>query len=216
MPSNVAEYPLGAPSLSGTDITVDTMLNEPTRITRFLSDITMQKLWADRIFAATGTAETGYLIYDQLEANQLYPDRDVQDLAPGAELPIITSSRPTPKVATADDLGGKIFITDAARRRNDQTALRTQLTQLGNAITRRVHAKAIAQLDATIAARPALQVAGHNWATVVTTGSSATSAQGHPSGPVGRSAQRDEPVDRHGRVTGGAHDHDPDRVGRLR
>lgn len=178
--ANVAEYPLAAPSLSGADITVDMMLNEPTRITRFLSDITMQRLWANRVFTPTGTAETGYLIYDQLEANQLYPDRDVQELTAGAELPIITSSRPTPKLAVAGDLGGKIFILDAARRRNDQNALKTQLIQLGNAITRRVHAKAIATLDAELAARPALLVAGHNWSTVVTTGSSATSAQGWP------------------------------------
>jgi hypothetical protein len=33
------EYPLSAPTVSGNNITVDLMLNQPTRITRYLSDL---------------------------------------------------------------------------------------------------------------------------------------------------------------------------------
>ena len=41
MAQNAAAYPLAAPTVSGSTITVETMLNQPTRITRYLSDITL-------------------------------------------------------------------------------------------------------------------------------------------------------------------------------
>ena len=38
----------------------------------------------------------GAVIYDQATENELYLDRDVQEVAPAAEFPIVTSSRRAP------------------------------------------------------------------------------------------------------------------------
>ena len=90
LPAQIA-HPLAPPTVSGTSITVDTMLKQPTRITRLLMDMTLQRFVADRIFASAGGVTGGSVIYDSLEANDLYMSRDVERVAPGAEFPILTS-----------------------------------------------------------------------------------------------------------------------------
>src|SRR5690554_2512390 len=52
--TNPVAHPLAAPVVSGTEITVDVMLQQPTRITQFLMDITLQRFVLDRLFASAG------------------------------------------------------------------------------------------------------------------------------------------------------------------
>lgn len=196
MADNAYPYPLAAPTVSGTTITVEMMLEQPTRITRYISDITLQRFWFDRVFSAGGGVSGGSIIYDQLVANDLYPTRDVQNVEPGAEFPVITSDDPTPLVAKVEKFGGKAFITDEAVRRNDSGKLQRNLNKIGNAIVRKLHTKAIAVLDAEIAARSsALSVVGNNWNTVVTGGSSQSNASLWPLADLGKVqtlAEKDE------------------------
>lgn len=175
VPAPVA-HPLGPPVVSGSTITVDTMLNQPTRVTRMIMDLSLQRFIADRVFASAGGVSGGAVIYDQEVANELYADRDVQRVAPGEEFPLITSSRRTPQVALVEKWGGKVYVTDEARDRNNSVALTNQLRQLANTIVRKINARAIAELEAAIAAFPSQTFAGHDWSTVVTTGSSASNS----------------------------------------
>src|SRR4051812_12527044 len=80
LPSQVA-HPLAPPTLSGTLITVDTMLNQPTRITRMIMDMTLQRFVADRIYTSSGGVSGGAVVYDSVEANDLYTSRDVERVA---------------------------------------------------------------------------------------------------------------------------------------
>src|SRR3954469_22697122 len=130
MPVATVAHPLGPPVISGTTITVDTMLNQPTRVTRMIMDLTLQRFIADRVFASAGGVSGGAVVYDQAILNELYTDRDVQRVAPGEEFPIITSSRQAPKLAQVEKWGGKVFVTDEARDRNNSVALTNQLRQL--------------------------------------------------------------------------------------
>src|SRR5574343_628975 len=57
------QHPLGPPTVSGTDITVDQMMNQPTRVTRMLMDLTLKRFLADRIFASAGGVTGGAVIY---------------------------------------------------------------------------------------------------------------------------------------------------------
>lgn len=159
------EYPLGTPSVSGNNITVDLMLKEPTRINRYISDIALQKFYADRIFAAAGGVSGGALLYTQLTANDLYPTRDVQEVEPGAEFPEVTFDRPEPRVATVKKIGGKFRITDEARDRNDLTVIQNEGAKIGNTVQRNIHTRAIAALEASITEIGApVQVTGVSWA----------------------------------------------------
>jgi hypothetical protein len=177
-PSSVA-HPLGPPTVSGTQITVEMMLNQPVRITRMISDLSLQRFIADRVFSNGGGVTGGAVIYDVAEANELYAARDVERVAPGAEFPLVTSEQRVPKVAEVEKWGGKVFITDEARDRNNTAMFTRQMRQLTNTIVRKINARCIEELTAAITTY-SQTTTGHDWGAVVTTGASATSAADWP------------------------------------
>jgi hypothetical protein len=186
----VGPHPLAAPTVSTTTITVDTMLNQPTRITRMLMDMTLQKFVADRIFAGGGGVTGGAVIYDSVEANDLYASRDVERVAPGAEFPIITSARRAPGVAEVEKWGGKVWISDEARLRNDSVLFTNQLRQLGNTIVRKINARAIQVLEAMFTAYPSRVVASvGNWQAVTPYGATPTAPAGWPAADFAKAAE---------------------------
>lgn len=174
-----APHPLGPPTVSGSNITVDTMLNQPTRVLRMIMDLSLQKFIADRVFASAGGVQGGAVIYDEAVLNELYATRDVEIVAPGMEFPIITSDRQVPKVATVNKWGGKVWVSDEARDRNNSTAFTNQIRQLTNTVIRKINQKAIAVLEASITAS-GQTVTGRNWSTYNPNGSSATAPQQGP------------------------------------
>ncbi|WP_341258221.1 major capsid protein [Gordonia malaquae] len=161
------EYPLGSPTLSGNSITVDLMLKEPTRINTYLSNIALKGYFAERIFANGGGVSGGALVYNQLTENDLFPSRGAQEVAPGAEFPEVTFDRPEPKTAQVRKLGGKFRVTDEARDRNDLSAIQAEGVKLGNDIQRQLHARALSELEASIAANPSTTGAGVSWADAI-------------------------------------------------
>lgn len=159
------EYPLGSPSVSGNNLTVDLMLKEPTRINAYLSNIALKKYFAERIFTNGGGVSGGALVYSQLIANDLFPTRGAQKIAPGAEFPEVTFDRPEPKTAQVEKLGGKFRVTDEARDRNDLSAIQGEGVKLGNDITRQLHVRALAELEASITAIGSdVQMTATSWA----------------------------------------------------
>lgn len=146
------EYPLGTPSVSGNVLTVDIMLKEPTRINAYLSNIALKNYFAERIFTNGGGVSGGSLVYTQLTANDLFPTRSAQKIAPGAEFPEVTFDRPEPATATVEKIGGGFYVTDEARDRNDLSSIQSEGVKLGNDIQRQLHVKAISELDTSIAA----------------------------------------------------------------
>ena len=170
---NPVSHPLAAPIVSGDTITVDTMLQQPTRITNFLQDITLQRFVADRLFSSEGGVTGGAVVYDLLTENEIFLDRDVEPVAPGAEFPVVTSTRRAPKVAGVEKFGGKFFFTDEARDRNDQSAFRNETVKLANTIVRKLNARAIEVVTAAIAANSGLSTfVGNDWSAAVPNGNS--------------------------------------------
>jgi hypothetical protein len=172
-------HPLGPPSLVGTLITVDIMLNQPTRVTRMIMDLTLQRFIADRIFASAGGVTGGAVVYDQATWNELYAARDVERVAPGAEFPLLTGVQLIPKVASVEKWGGKIFITDEARDRNNTILFMRLMRQVANTIVRKINARAIAEMNSAITTFNRTFV-GHSWSAVVTAGTNASTAQNYP------------------------------------
>lgn len=174
-------YPLGPASVSGSNITLDILLNEPTRITAYLSDISLQNFIADKIFMNGGGVSGGSIIYSQITYNDLYPTRDVATVAPGGEFPNLTATRPTPMVAVPEKFGGKIAFTDEEKRRNDPWVVQTAGVKVMNAITRKINTRAMSALNAAVAQTGgATTVVGNNWASTVTGGASQTTNQQWP------------------------------------
>jgi hypothetical protein len=174
-------YPLGAPTLSNNRVTVDLALNQPTRITRRIADLTLQKFIVTRIFAQGGQVSGGAVVYDQATLNEMYLARDVQRVAPGDEFPIVGSQRTVPLVAPVEKWGGKFEVFDEARDRKNVAYFNNQTTQLANTIVRKLNQRAVAELESAISALGgAGTFVGHNWGTVVTGGSSQTNNSGWP------------------------------------
>lgn len=181
MATNPVTFPLGAPAVSGSTLTVDLALQQPTRVTRRIADLTLQKFIVSRIFAQGAGVSGGAVIYDQAVLNELYLDRDVERVMPGQEFPVVGSSRPTPKVAEVEKYGGKFYVTDEAKDRNDVAYFNNQTVMLANTIVRKVNTRTVLELESAISALGgAGTFTGHNWGTVVTGGSSQTNATGWP------------------------------------
>lgn len=172
-------HPLGPPVVSGNTITVDTMLNSPTRITRMIMDLSLRRFIVDRIFANAGGVSGGAVVYDQATTNELYADRDVQRIEPGSSFPLVTAPRLTPKVAEVEKYGGKVFITDEAKDRNDSAGFTNKVRQLTNTIIRKNDQRAIEELTASITAS-GQTASGVDWSEVVVGGSNQSNADEFP------------------------------------
>jgi hypothetical protein len=155
-------HPLGPPVVSGNTITVDAMLRQPTRITRMIMDLTQERFIADRIFSGGGGVSGGAVVYDQATENELYLNRDVEQIAPAAEFPMIISDQLSPKVAEVEKWGAKTFVTDEARDRNDTAGFTKLMRQLANTFVRKLNQRAIATLDAALAGG-SRNVTGNSW-----------------------------------------------------
>lgn len=188
--SPVVQHPLAAPTLSGNLITVDLMLQQPTRITRYLSDITLQAFLMDRVLDDGGSVSGGAVIYDPVGVNDLYAARDVEQISPGAEFPIITSERQAPLTALVEKWGGKTWISDEARDRNDQVLFQRELRKLGNTIVRKLNQRTIDVLNAAIALDPRHTFAGHSWSAAVLTGNAPTVPSNTPAADIALAQRR--------------------------
>lgn len=168
-------HPLAAPTVSGTQITVDLMLNQPARITRMIMDLTQQRFIADRVFSSGGGVTGGAVVYDVAQENELYLDRDVQKIDPGGEFPVVTSERLQPQVAEVEKWGGKVWIPDEARDRNQTALFTNKIRQLANTIVRKINQRAVETLRNAISTYSRTAV-GNDWTAVVTGGSSQSNA----------------------------------------
>ncbi|MEE2058273.1 major capsid protein [Rhodococcus artemisiae] len=161
-------YPL-IPKLTGRQLTVDAALNAPTLITQRIAALTSDQLVIDKFLSATGQkVEGGALLYTQASAENFYTTRDVEERSPGAEYPVVQGERPAPKLAEAEDWGGKFWVTDEARERNNVSEFDDNVTQLANTIVRKINQRVIDAVEAAITGNGV--VPGHDWGAVITTG----------------------------------------------
>jgi hypothetical protein len=176
--ATVPAHPLAPPTISGSELTVDVALQQPTRINRMVADLTLQRFLIDKVFSYGGSVSGGAVIYDLALLNELYTsaDRDVEPISPGADYPIVTADRQVPMIAAVGKYGGRVFITDEARDRNDAAKFQNEIRQLANTLVRKHNTIGMATLDAAITANSRTG-ATVSWVDVVTAGSSASSAE---------------------------------------
>jgi hypothetical protein len=168
MPADNIALPYGRPSVSGTDFSIDFLLQNPGRVTRAVANIVLQQFFVDQIFSPAGPISGGAVLYDQLVSNDLYANRDVRAVEPGQEFPIVAFDRGAPLTAQVDKIGGKFPVTDEAIRRNQGGRVNRAILQLANTINRKIQQRALAELQAVITAK-GRTAAGTNWTTVSTT-----------------------------------------------
>lgn len=166
MPDAPVAYPLDGPTISGTTITVDELLEEPERITRDIADLTMTRFYMDRLFNTGGGVNGGALLFERPNpvATDIYGDREPKVVAPGEEFPLQTFQRGVPMVARPLKIGNKWFVTKEAAKRNDASQLRNNMVMTANTIRRRIENMGLAELAAVVTAESRFRT-GTSWAT---------------------------------------------------
>ena len=148
----VGTYPLGPPSVSNNQLTVDTALQSPTRISRTIAELAAQRFFVDRLFAIGGDVQGGAVQYETppTVATDLYSGRDVQRIEPGAQYPAVTGERGPDAVAAVEKWGGEFPVPDEARDRNDTGLLARNTRQLSNTLQRKIQQRGVSVLDALL------------------------------------------------------------------
>lgn len=162
-------FPAPAPTVNGNLITVDRYMRQPLEIARDLSDITLRQFFAEALFTPGPDVPSGAVVYDELNTNDVFPDRDVARHTAGAQFPLVISSRRTPKTAYAEEYGGKFYVTYQAIRRNAVNDFDRDERLLGNAMVRKWNNIALDLLNAAVDAVGASAIiAGADWSLAAT------------------------------------------------
>jgi hypothetical protein len=166
MPSAPVTYPLGPPSISGTQITLDVALQNPTAIIRDIARLSEQKFFAGKVFADAGGIQGGALLFELPPSLQtdLFAERGVQEVAPGEEFPEMTFLRGVPVITKPRKLGGRFPVTKEQKKRNNPRILQRAMVQAANTIALTLDALGITVLNAAITANTRT-LAGQSWAT---------------------------------------------------
>lgn len=129
-------YPPPVPSVSGNNITIDQFLRTPSRVQRVMADLSSQRFIADTLYSA-GDAQGGSVIYDRVSAQDLYTERDIEEIAPGSEFPNVGGADTAPLVAKVAKRGGQVQISYEAVRRNNRDMVQRNLMKLRNTIVKK-------------------------------------------------------------------------------
>lgn len=169
-----AGLPLGGATSSGTLITVDDLVNPPTRIPMIVRDLVADNegYFAEDIFATPGmTVEGGAVIYTPTFPQDLFldPDQDLGPRAPGSEAPLIAGRRYTPQIARPESKSGRIEVTDEAKRRNQVWDVQNQFQKAANSFADYIQSRAIAAMNAAVTAW-SRSIDGVNWRTAHSSG----------------------------------------------
>lgn len=166
--------PVLAPTLNGTQLTVELALKQTQRIKNQISRIADAEMLVGKLYRPLGTQVTGgALVYNVLKSSDFYVKTDVHQRGPGDEYEVVDGAQPDAKVAYIEDWGGVFSITDEAVIRNDISYFDTKVTQLANTIARKVDTNGLAALEAALA-DGANTIPANSWADLVTVGDPAT------------------------------------------
>jgi hypothetical protein len=142
-------YPAGAPTTTGTRLTVDRLLKAPTVLAkRIVTDDT--KFLSDLLFRP-GTTDSGTVIYSESAIEDKYPSRgDFTEIAPGAAYPMVDVAETGDKVALSTKFGAGYEVTTEAERRNSLNVIAKGNLKLRNALLRQDAARCLAAFDAKV------------------------------------------------------------------
>lgn len=145
--------PLGPATISGTTITVDWMVANPTILPGIVRELSAawRGYFADRIFNFPGTRVSGgIVIAEPTKPNELFlpSGQSLAPRAPGAEAPRVGATRGQPVPYYPESISGSLEITDEAKERNQTWTVSRQLKQISNTFVNTVQLRAIETLKA--------------------------------------------------------------------
>jgi hypothetical protein len=142
-------YPAGAPTTSGTRLTVDRLLKNPTFLAkRIVTDTTP---FLSELLFRQGTTDSGAVIYSEDAIEDRYPSRgDVQEVTPGSAFPLVDVAEGLDKTALSATFGAGYEVTDQAKSRNNLDVIAKGNTKLRNALLRQDAARCLTLFNSKV------------------------------------------------------------------
>ena len=154
---NPATGPLGSATLNGNLITIDDYVNPPTRIPEIVRNLVgdNEGYFVEDLFHVPGfTVEGGAVIFTETfpEDHFLPEDQTIAPRAPGANAPVIGSTRRAPKLVRPESWSGVIEVYDEHKRRMNVRAVQRQFTQAANTFADRLQTRGIQTINGAVSA----------------------------------------------------------------
>jgi hypothetical protein len=142
-------YPAGAPSVSGTTLTVDRALKNPTFLAKRIVPPNTQFL--SELLFRPGTTDSGAVIYAEGSIDNIYPARgDAQQIEPGGAYPMVDVDDVADKVELSKKFGAGYYVLDEAKMRNNFDPIAKGNLKVRNALMRQDAARLLAAFDAKV------------------------------------------------------------------
>jgi hypothetical protein len=170
MPTEVGGLPVGnLATVSGADITVSYLLNNPRVIERRVGEATNFRYFADQILPNVGAPGGGVVIYQEWDPRYSLMTRKAEELAPDAEVPLAGHFEGDLKTARASADGLGYVVTDPERLRNQRFVVDRKELALAHSIADKFNARAVLAVKAAITASSRTQAAT-DWSALVVNG----------------------------------------------
>lgn len=171
MPTTVGGLPVGTgATVSGADITVSYLLNNPRVIDRRLGEAVNFRYFADQILPNVGAPGGGVIIYQEWDPRYSVMTRKPEELAPDAEVPLAGTVEGDLKTARATTDGLGYVVTDDERRRNQMFVINRKERALANSMADHFNLRAVSVIKAAITSA-SRTFAATDWSALVTDGS---------------------------------------------
>lgn len=118
--------------IDGPRVTIDTFLNDPTKIPALVFEMTNQQFLADALLRSAGPVGGGAVEY--FSSTPLYSDSNAATRAEFAEVPVAIGSFGVPNVTYVSEKALAILISDEMKRRMNIDPVTTQLMQVKNTL----------------------------------------------------------------------------------
>lgn len=130
-------------------ITTSMLVQEPTRLSTYVAELTQANLVSQFLFTSTA-ANGGAIMYDRLEANMATAAEKPGVIAPGAEFPAFSTAQGKPVVDPVVKTGGHYDLTREAEKRNDPIILQRGANRVANTMVKDIDDRAFQVIDGVI------------------------------------------------------------------
>jgi hypothetical protein len=141
-------YPPAPPTLSGDVESINRFLQSPTLLTRRLRTLLENRFISDSLLTGRYTLQGGSVLFEQSES--LYPDRVVEQVAPGGEYPLSPIPSGLAAVAAAAKWGQDAPVTDEAIKRLMLDPVNRAITKLVNNLVKKVDTVTLAAIASAV------------------------------------------------------------------
>ena len=154
-------YPAPPPSITGDNVTIHRLLQNPALIARRLRTLAEQRFISDALLTGRFEAVGGAIQFEQ-GGESLYTDRSPEIVRPGMEYPLAGLPLGPTQIAAVEKWGQDVPVTDEAIKRLNRNPVDRAFLKLINQMVKTVDGVALAVVASSVTASVA---AAASWAT---------------------------------------------------